>query len=160
MLNLTPKTLSPSPFLFNPIPQNPRLTIQLKPTTIANYKFDYQTEKGLELARHSFGTRAPRAKISACSLPISTSKSKSKLRVLDTLHGCGIRSLRYLVEADADFVRANDGNDEYQRIILENLRRSRVPRGFRDDEWRWEVTLTHFDANRLMTECYQQKGFV
>ena len=88
------------------------------------------------------------------------SKSKSKLRVLDTLHGCGIRSLRYLVEADADFVRANDGNNEYQRIILENLRRSRVPRGFRDDEWRWEVTLTHFDANRLMTECYQQKGFV
>ncbi|GMY06175.1 tRNA (guanine(26)-N(2))-dimethyltransferase [Fagus crenata] len=84
MLNLTPKTLSPFPFLFNPIPQNPRLTIQLKPTTIANYKFDYQTEKDLGVLAAYLHKK---------------SKSKSKLRVLDTLHGCGIRSLRYLVEA-------------------------------------------------------------
>ncbi len=50
---------------------------------------------------------------------------------------------------------ANDGNDEYRRIISENLCRSRVPRGFGDDERRWAVT--HFDANRLMTECYLQR---
>lgn len=49
---------------------------------------------------------------------------------------------------------ANDANDEYRRIILENL--SRVPRGL-GDEKRWVVT--HFDANRVMTECYLQKDY-
>uniref|UniRef100_A0A2N9J6K0 tRNA (guanine(26)-N(2))-dimethyltransferase n=1 Tax=Fagus sylvatica TaxID=28930 RepID=A0A2N9J6K0_FAGSY len=157
MLNLTPKTLSPSPFLFNPISQNPIFTVQFKPTTNANCKSDYHTERGLEFQagetffRHESATGRDLGVLAA----YLHKKSKSKLRVLDALCGCGIRSLRYLVEAEADFVLANDGNDEYRRIISENLCRSRVPRGFGDDERRWAVT--HFDANRLMTECYLQR---
>ncbi|GMH15438.1 hypothetical protein Nepgr_017279 [Nepenthes gracilis] len=81
-------------------------------------------------------------------------RSKSQLRVLDAMCGCGIRSLRYLAEAEADFVLANDANDEYRRIILSNL--SQIPR-YSGDKRRWAVT--HFDANRIMTELYLQKDF-
>ena len=50
---------------------------------------------------------------------------------------------------------ANDANEEYRRIISENL--SRVERGFGESEGRWVVT--HFDANRVMAECYLQRDF-
>lgn len=81
-------------------------------------------------------------------------KSKGSIRVLDALCGCGIRSLRYLVEAEADFLWANDANDENRRVIVKNL--SRVGRGFGDDR-RWVVT--NCDANRVMTEIYLHKDF-
>lgn len=74
------------------------------------------------------------------------------LRVLDALCGCGIRSLRYLKEAEADFVVANDGNVDYGNTIAENL--SRVSR---KEEKRWLVT--HLEANRAMTDYYMQKNF-
>ena len=65
--------------------------------------------------------------------------------------GCGIRSLSYLVEAEADFVLANDADDHQRRVILSNL--SRVSRsGGEGDERRGVVT--HSDANRIMSECY------
>ncbi|KAJ4848957.1 hypothetical protein Tsubulata_034813 [Turnera subulata] len=81
-------------------------------------------------------------------------QSKGELRVLDALCGCGIRSLRYLAEAKADFLLANDANDEYRGVILRNL--GKVERGFGDDR-RWVVT--HFDANRILSECYLQRDF-
>ncbi|KAH8491709.1 hypothetical protein H0E87_023730 [Populus deltoides] len=58
------------------------------------------------------------------------------------------------MEAKADFVLANDANDEHRRVILENLKR--VDRGF-GDERKWVVT--HLDANRVLSECYLQKDF-
>lgn len=69
--------------------------------------------------------------------------------MLDALCGCGVRSLRYLVEAEADFVLANDGNVESRDVITANL--SQV------EEERWKVTL--MDANRIMTECYMNRDF-
>ncbi|XP_061368055.1 tRNA (guanine(26)-N(2))-dimethyltransferase isoform X2 [Gastrolobium bilobum] len=79
-------------------------------------------------------------------------KFNGSLRVLDALCGCGVRSLRYLAEADADFVVANDGNENYGSTIVENL--SRVSK---EEEKRWVVT--HLEANRVMTEYYLQKSF-
>ncbi|XP_010252087.1 PREDICTED: tRNA (guanine(26)-N(2))-dimethyltransferase [Nelumbo nucifera] len=81
-------------------------------------------------------------------------RSKGSLRVLDAMCGCGIRSLRYLVQAEADFVWANDANEDYRSTILSNLSREARISG---DERRWVVT--HFDANRVMTECYLQRDF-
>lgn len=81
-------------------------------------------------------------------------RSKGKLRVLDALCGCGIRSLRYLIEAEADFVLANDANDDNRKVITENL--SQVESSSGDDP-RWAVTLS--DANRIMTECYLKRDF-
>ncbi|CAN1858339.1 tRNA (guanine(26)-N(2))-dimethyltransferase [Linum perenne] len=51
-------------------------------------------------------------------------QSNGSLRVLDAMCGCGIRSCRYLIEAGADFVMANDANDEYREVILGNLKQS------------------------------------
>ncbi|KAE7996502.1 hypothetical protein FH972_001217 [Carpinus fangiana] len=164
MLNLTPKALSPSPFLFNPIlaktlNPNPNTRFTAIPNQFPhqNCKSEYRTERGLEFEtgetffRHESATGRDLGVLAASLYK----RSKGQLRVLDALCGCGIRSLRYLVGAEADFVLANDANDEYRSIISENLSRA-VPRGF-GDERRWSVT--HFDANRAMAECYVQREF-
>ncbi|XP_057415684.1 tRNA (guanine(26)-N(2))-dimethyltransferase [Lotus japonicus] len=78
-------------------------------------------------------------------------KANGSLRVLDALCGCGIRSLRYLAEAEADFVAANDGNESYGRTIVGNLERAA-----KEDEGRWVVT--HLEANRVMTGYYLHKS--
>ena len=43
------------------------------------------------------------------------------LQVLDAMAGCGIRSLRYWKESEADWVCANEGNPEHSSILHQNL---------------------------------------
>ncbi|KAF5194172.1 tRNA (guanine(26)-N(2))-dimethyltransferase [Thalictrum thalictroides] len=83
-------------------------------------------------------------------------KSKGNLRILDAMCGCGIRSLRYLVQAEADFVWANDANEEYRGIIVSNFE-NEVVRETEEGERRWVVT--HSDANRVMAESYLKRDF-
>ncbi|KAL0317013.1 UNVERIFIED_CONTAM: tRNA (guanine(26)-N(2))-dimethyltransferase [Sesamum angustifolium] len=78
-------------------------------------------------------------------------KSHNALRVLDAMCGCGIRSMRYLVEADADFVLANDANHECGGVISGNLEKADR------EKKRWVVK--HSDANRVLTECYLERDF-
>ncbi|KAM1162605.1 hypothetical protein ACFX13_001651 [Malus domestica] len=163
----SPKTLSPFSFLCNPIPkpqiQNPKFAAvtqysdsNSKPTLDSDCESVFQTERGLKFDvggtffRHESATGRDLGVLAASLYK----KSKGKLRVLDALCGCGIRSVRYLVEAEADFVLANDANDENKKVITENL--SQVESGS-GDEARWEVSLT--DANRIMTECYLKRDF-
>ncbi|ONI24790.1 hypothetical protein PRUPE_2G262600 [Prunus persica] len=165
MITLTPKTLSPFSFLCNPIPkhqnQNSKYTIvtqysdsNSKPTFNSNCESEFQTERGLKFDigetffRHESATGRDLGVLAAALYK----RSKGKLRVLDALCGCGIRSLRYLIEAEADFVLANDANDDNRKVITENL--SQVESG---DDPRWAVTLS--DANRIMTECYLKRDF-
>lgn len=152
-------TLSSSPIVCNPLskPSNPNsnfsFTCQCSHPTL---KSEYRNERGLEFEtgqsffRHESATGRDLGVLAASLYK----KSRGKLRVLDALCGCGIRSLRYLLEAEADFVLANDANDDYGDVIIKNL--SRVPGGS-GDERRW--TATHTDANRLMTECYLKRDF-
>lgn len=156
MLTLTPKTLFSSFCLQNPPNPNPKIPC-FKPQITGIYcKSDCQTERGLEFDtgetffRHESATGRDLGVLAASLYK----QSKGKLRVLDAMCGCGIRSLRYLVEANADFVFANDGNEEYRRIILGNLKK--VERGFEDDR-RWVVS--HSDANRVLLECYLQRDY-
>lgn len=58
------------------------------------------------------------------------------------------------MEADADFVAANDANDENRRVITDNL--SKIERGV-GDERRWVVT--HKLANKAMIERYMVGDF-
>ncbi|KAL5569620.1 hypothetical protein UlMin_026195 [Ulmus minor] len=169
MLVVTPRTLSHSSSLFLcnsiPISQNPNPKFSFfnqcsnaasKPIAISNCQSEFQSERGLEFEtgdsffRHESATGRDLGVLAASLYK----KSKGKLRILDALCGCGIRSLRYLVEAEADFVLANDANDEYRGVISRNL--LKAPRGS-GDEQRW--MLTHSDANRVMTECYLQRDF-
>ncbi|KAL6123481.1 hypothetical protein ACLB2K_076003 [Fragaria x ananassa] len=149
----SPKTLSPFSFLCNPKP-NPQIpkfaTLNHNPDPI-EHKSEHQTERGLKFDtgdtffRHESATGRDLGILAATLYK----KSRGKLRVLDALCGCGVRSLRYLVEAEADFVLANDGNVESRDVITANL--SQV------EEERWKVTL--MDANRIMTECYLNRDF-
>ncbi|KAH7537663.1 hypothetical protein FEM48_Zijuj03G0116800 [Ziziphus jujuba var. spinosa] len=172
MLVVTLRTLSSSssPFLYNPLVPKPssnphpkcRATCPcsypaLRITLYAGCKSEYQSERGLQFEtgesffRHESATGRDLGVLAASLYR----KSKGKLRVLDALCGCGVRSLRYLVEAEADFVLANDANEEYNSVICKNLSRM-VPSG-PGDECRWRVTNS--DANRIMTECYLQRDF-
>jgi tRNA (guanine26-N2/guanine27-N2)-dimethyltransferase len=48
-------------------------------------------------------------------------QSHSQLAVLDGMSACGVRSLRYLVEAEADTVWANDADDAVHGVLAANL---------------------------------------
>ncbi|KAL6957052.1 methylamine--glutamate N-methyltransferase [Sarracenia purpurea var. burkii] len=157
--------LSPSPVLLlpsktlrnhrNPNPKPLRFQRNSRLTDVL-CKSENRIERGLEFDigesffRHESATGRDLGVLAAALYK----KSKGELRILDAMCGCGIRSLRYLVEAEANFVLANDANDNYRRVILSNM--SRVPRGS-GNEKRWVVT--HFDANRLMTDCYLQRDY-
>lgn len=159
MLTLAPKTLSSSPYLQNRVAQ--ALPHHSKVSTFKlkfnrKCKSEYQTERGMQFEtgeaffRHESATGRDLGVLAAAL----HKKSKGSLRVLDALCGCGIRSLRYLEEAEADFVVANDGNDNYRSTIVENLSRAKNGSG---NEQRW--VITHLEANRVMTDYYLQKNF-
>jgi tRNA (guanine26-N2/guanine27-N2)-dimethyltransferase len=48
-------------------------------------------------------------------------QTQGLLQVLDGMAGCGVRSLRYALEAGADWVWANDGNPDLQSTLVQNL---------------------------------------
>lgn len=77
-------------------------------------------------------------------------QERGTLRVLDAMSGCGVRSLRYALEASADLVWANEGNPDLHDLLAQNLARGRPPNTFR---------ITHRDANEVFFECYQQRDF-
>lgn len=72
-----------------------------------------------------------------------------RLQVLDAMTGCGVRPLRYVLEAGADWVWANEGNPDLAKVLQANL--AVLPA----DTYR----LTHQDANRVFFSCYQQRDF-
>jgi len=73
-----------------------------------------------------------------------------QLRVLDALAGSGVRSLRYYLESQADYLWVNEGNHQLNPIIQENLTAAIAPELFR---------LTHQDAHRLFFQCYQERDY-
>ncbi|KAH7548281.1 hypothetical protein ACOSQ2_032670 [Xanthoceras sorbifolium] len=158
--------LSFSPFLQNPLsppsPKNPNPgprppnSHQILHLSTNGDEPTYQTERGLRFEtegaffRHESATGRDLGVLSASLYR----RSRQQLRVLDAMCGCGVRSLRYLAEAGADFVVANDANDYHRRVILSNLKS--VDRGCGESK-RWVVT--HFDANRILSECYLNSDF-
>lgn len=73
-----------------------------------------------------------------------------RLRVLDALAGCGVRSLRYGQESNADYLWINEGNSQLDSILQQNLA-SKIP----PDNYR----ITHEDAHRVFFSCYQQRDY-
>jgi tRNA (guanine26-N2/guanine27-N2)-dimethyltransferase len=70
------------------------------------------------------------------------------LRVLDVMTGCGVRSLRYAIESQADWVWANDADPEVAPVLSQNL--SQLADGYQ---------ITHWPAKRLFADCYQRQDF-
>lgn len=71
------------------------------------------------------------------------------LRILDAMTGCGVRPLRYYLEAGADWVWANEANPDLADTLAHNLR-ALPPQALR---------LTHQDANEVFFTCYHQRDF-
>ncbi|PPT04923.1 tRNA N2N2-dimethyl(Guanine26-N2)-methyltransferase [Geitlerinema sp. FC II] len=75
---------------------------------------------------------------------------RGSLRVLDSMAGCGVRSLRYYLEAEADWIWANEGNPDIKAVLRHNLKPL-------FDAGR--VQLTHSDANRVFFDCYARRDY-
>ena len=77
-------------------------------------------------------------------------QQRGQLRVLDAMTGCGVRPLRYQLEAGADWIWANEGNPELRNLLAKNLAMGMRSRSYR---------ITHQDANQVFFTCYQQRDF-
>ncbi|ESA36165.1 hypothetical protein N836_08430 [Leptolyngbya sp. Heron Island J] len=73
-----------------------------------------------------------------------------RLRVIDAMTGCGVRPLRYHLEAGAEWVWANEGNPDLQAVLSANLHQGMAPDTYR---------ITHQDANQLFFSCAQQQDY-
>ena len=73
-----------------------------------------------------------------------------QLRVLDAMTGCGVRPLRYALEADADYVWANEGNVDLRSLVQSNLSQSLSPDRYK---------TTHQDANAVFFDCHARQDF-
>ena len=76
-------------------------------------------------------------------------QKRGSLRVLDALAGCGVRSLRYWQESQADYIWVNEGNPQLNPIIRQNLSLI-APKYYR---------LSHQDAHRTFFHCYQERDY-
>ena len=70
-----------------------------------------------------------------------------ELHVIDALTGCGVRSLRYALEANADSLWVNDGNSDLQDLITENLTANLSAERFQ---------LTFLSMQRLLAKLIDQ----
>ncbi|MDY7015608.1 MAG: tRNA (guanine-N1)-methyltransferase [Cyanobacteriota bacterium] len=77
-------------------------------------------------------------------------RDRGQLRVLDAMAGCGVRSLRYWTESEADWVLTNDGNPDLGEILRSNLAETiAAGRG----------QVTHQNADRLFCTCYGDRDY-
>jgi len=81
---------------------------------------------------------------------IAHKRTHGTLRILDAMTGCGVRPLRYALEAEADFVWANEGNWDLHDLLQANFSTSLPATQYR---------ITHQDANAAFFACHQQKDF-
>lgn len=100
--------------------------------------------------RSSSRTGRDLAILAALAYKQQTIKPHQPFRVLDAMTGCGVRPLRYVLEAEADFVWANEGNWELRDRLQTNLSSSLSPSQYR---------ITHQDANALFFDCHQRQDF-
>ncbi|OAE24340.1 hypothetical protein AXG93_4343s1050 [Marchantia polymorpha subsp. ruderalis] len=85
-----------------------------------------------------------------------------QLRVLDVMSGCGVRSVRYLLQARADFVWANDACNELMEILALNL--SQAQKAATEDFEAREAELERWrisgeDANKLLLGCAVRREY-
>jgi tRNA (guanine26-N2/guanine27-N2)-dimethyltransferase len=78
------------------------------------------------------------------------STAPADFRVLDAMTGCGVRPLRYALEAGADYVWANEGNPNLHPCLLANLSHALPSQRY---------CITHQDANAVFFDCYQRQDF-
>ena len=81
---------------------------------------------------------------------LKTHSEDAPLRILDAMTGCGVRPLRYVLEAKADYVWANEGNTDLRQTLQDNLSSSLPSERY---------GITHQDANTVFFDCHQHHDF-
>ena len=77
-------------------------------------------------------------------------QQQGRLKVLEAMAGSGVRSLRYYLESQADFVWTNEGNYELSSLLQQNLQNI-IP----NDCYK----LTHLDAHRVFFDCFNRRDY-
>ena len=77
-------------------------------------------------------------------------EDNNRLRVLDALGGCGVRSLRYWLESEADYIWLNEGNPDLNSLLQQNLTKTISSNCCR---------ITHQDAHRIFFDCYSRRDY-
>lgn len=77
-------------------------------------------------------------------------QERGELRIIDALAGCGVRSLRYYLESQADYVWVNEGNPQLNSTLQQNLTPALAPDRYQ---------ITHRDAHRVFFHCYQERDY-
>ncbi|MGF1570859.1 MAG: tRNA (guanine-N1)-methyltransferase [Nodosilinea sp.] len=94
----------------------------------------------------------PQSKIArdlAVLMAVVQRQRQGKLRVLDAMSGCGVRSLRYALEAQVDWVWANEANPDLAQTLAQNL--AALPAN--------TYRMTCQDANQAFFACAQTQDF-
>ncbi|KAM3102527.1 tRNA (guanine-N1)-methyltransferase [Phormidesmis sp. 146-12] len=73
-----------------------------------------------------------------------------QLRVLDAMAGSGVRSLRYWLESQADWIWTNDGNPEISAVLHQNLEPILAKN---------QAQITCLDAKKIFFNCYDRQDF-
>lgn len=76
-------------------------------------------------------------------------QQQGHLTVLDAMSGCGVRALRYGVEAEADLVWVNESNPDHELLLRQNLQR--LPQHC------WRLTLGN--AMQVFRDCAGQDEY-
>jgi tRNA (guanine26-N2/guanine27-N2)-dimethyltransferase len=81
---------------------------------------------------------------------INYRQQHGSLRVLDAMAGCGVRSLRYWLEGEANWLWVNEGNPQLSPILRQNLQ-SAIASGC--------CLLTHVNAHNLFFDCHDSRDY-
>lgn len=77
-------------------------------------------------------------------------QNSPKLRLLDAMAGCGVRSLRYLLESKADWVWVNEGNPNLIPLLQDNLKSFLLTQ---------QVQLSCENAKHLLSYCFGTQDY-
>ena len=112
---------------------------------------DWQEGKAIFCTGDAFFRASSRTGRDLALLAAAAYKARrGHLRAIDAMTGCGVRPLRYVLEANADYVWANEGNTDLRSLVQANLSRS-----LRGDRYK----ITHQDANAVFFDCYARQDF-
>jgi tRNA (guanine26-N2/guanine27-N2)-dimethyltransferase len=102
-----------------------------------------------EIGSAFFNPKAETARDLAILAAAVYRRDRGNLRVLDAMAGCGVRSLRYALESNADFVWANDSNSDIREVLKSNLAQLDAER----------YQLSDRDAIRVFFDCYNRQDY-
>ena len=77
-------------------------------------------------------------------------QNHGSLKVLDALAGCGVRSLRYWLESNADYLWINEGIPQLSSLLQQNLAQAIAANC---------CQITHQDAHRVFFDCHNRRNY-